>query len=88
MNKESSIAVLVMTYNEEENLPFLLENVKDWTDEIIILDSFSNDKTIEIAKKYNCKIFYRKFDDFSKQRKFLLNNIPIESSWLIVLDAD
>lgn len=82
------ITALLLTFNEEKNLLFALENIKDWADEIVILDSYSTDKTVEIAEKYKAKIHYRKFDNFSAQRKFALNNLPIKNDWIFVLDAD
>jgi glycosyltransferase involved in cell wall biosynthesis len=83
-----NITVLILTYNEEKNIKFALENVKDWANEVVILDSYSTDKTIEIAEGYNAKIYYRKFDNFSAQRKYALNKLEISNEWVFVLDAD
>ena len=85
---KKKLCVLILTYNEEKNLPYVLDNVKDWADEVVILDSYSTDKTVEIAKKYGAKVFYRKFDNFSAQRKYALDELPIEGDWIFVLDAD
>ena len=82
------ITVLILTYNEEKNLRYALENVKDWVNEVVILDSYSTDKTIEIAENYAAKIHYRKFDNFSAQRKHALNELPISNDWVFVLDSD
>jgi glycosyltransferase involved in cell wall biosynthesis len=51
------ISVLINTFNEEKNIRKCLETVK-WADEIIIVDMYSDDKTVEIAKEYTDKIFY------------------------------
>jgi glycosyltransferase involved in cell wall biosynthesis len=84
----NNITVIILTYNEELNLFYALENIKDFANEIVILDSYSSDNTIEIAKKYNANIFYRKFDNYSSQRKYSLNELPISNEWVFVLDAD
>lgn len=84
----NDIAVVILTYNEIENINYAIKNIKEWANEIIIVDSGSTDGTVEYVKEEGCKVFYRKFDDFSSQRKFALNNIEIESSWLFILDAD
>jgi len=86
--RNNKIAVLILTYNEQINLPYALENVNDWADEIIILDSYSIDDTVKIAESYDAKVYFRKFDNFSAQRKYALNELPIKSDWIFVLDAD
>lgn len=78
----------MLTYNEIENIPFAIDNVKKWASEIVILDSNSTDGTAEFCKEQGCKVFLRKFDNFSNQRKHALNELPIESEWVFVLDAD
>jgi len=82
------ISFLILTYNEELNIRHTLENIKEVADEILILDSYSNDNTISIVKKYGAKVYYRKFDNFSAQRKFAFSNIPITYDWIFVIDAD
>jgi glycosyltransferase involved in cell wall biosynthesis len=84
----NNISVIILTYNEELNLHFALESVKDFASEIIILDSYSTDKTIEIAENHKAKVFFRKFDNYSSQRKYSLNKLPISNDWIFILDAD
>ena len=85
---KSSVAVVILTFNEQENIAQALESVVGWAAEIIVLDSFSTDRTVEIAQTYNCQIHQHPFENYSKQRNFALKNIPIESEWLLFLDAD
>ncbi len=80
-----TIGVLVITYNEEEMLNACLESV-NWADEIVVIDSKSEDRTREIAGAYTEKIYQREFDDFSSQRNFGLDKL--DSDWILVLDAD
>ena len=65
-----------------------INNVKNWADEIVILDSYSTDETVKIAKKNGAKVFFRKFDNFSNQRKYAFRELPINGEWIFVLDAD
>ena len=57
-----------------------------FADEIIIIDSFSTDKTLEIAAQFDVKIIKRKFDDFSSQKNFAIEQA--RHSWIYILDAD
>ena len=81
------LAVLVLTKNEENNIKACIENAHQCTDEVIIIDSGSTDKTIEIAKKAGAKVCYREWDnDFAAQRNFALKHT--EAEWVFYLDAD
>lgn len=82
-----SISVLILTYNEEVNIAQAIDNVVNWADEIIVLDSFSQDNTVAIAKEKGAKIYTNKFENYSKQRNHALQ-LPIESDWIFFLDAD
>ncbi len=81
----SSISVLIITYNEEENIEECLKGLT-WADEIIVIDSYSKDNTLNIAKQYTDLVFQRKFDDFSSQRNYGLEKA--KSEWILVVDAD
>jgi len=56
------ISCLILTLNEEMNLPRCLESVK-WSDDIVVFDSFSSDRTIDIAKAYGARVIQRRFDN-------------------------
>lgn len=83
------LTAIVLTKNEEKNIYDCLESVL-WCDEIIIVDDFSEDRTLEVAKSINeekIKIFQHKLEgDFSSQRNFGLDKA--ESEWVLFLDAD
>lgn len=87
-SRTGRLAVVILTYNEEENLPQALESVAGWCDELFVLDSFSSDQTIEIANRYGCHVEQHRFEDYSKQRNFALDQLPITSEWIMFLDAD
>jgi glycosyltransferase involved in cell wall biosynthesis len=84
----STVAVVILTLDEEKNLPQALDSVVAWANEVFVLDSFSTDRTVEIAKEYGCKIFQNHFEDYSKQRNHAISNLPIKSEWIFFLDAD
>lgn len=79
------ISAIVICKNEEKNIDDCLKSIQ-WCDEIIIVDSGSTDKTLEIAKKYTDKVFINEWQGFSKQRKFALTKVS--NDYVLVLDAD
>ena len=79
------ITAIIPTLNEEIHIKDAIKSVH-FADEIIVIDSFSTDKTLEIAEKMNVKIIKRKFDDFSSQKNFAINQAKNE--WIYILDAD
>jgi glycosyltransferase involved in cell wall biosynthesis len=80
-------SVLILTRNEEQNLPDCLASVK-WCDDIVVLDSRSTDQTTAVAKRAGARVFERLFDDFAAQRNFALDKIPFRHPWIFHLDAD
>lgn len=79
------ISALAITYNEEVNIESYIKSLS-FADEIIIVDSFSTDKTAELAKKYNIKFIQRKFDNFSNQKNFTINQAKY--NWVTFFDLD
>lgn len=82
-----SFSTLILTFNEEVNLPACLDSVAG-CDDIVVLDSFSTDRTVEIARERGCRVYQRKFDDFGSQRNHAIDHIPFRHPWLFQLDAD
>ncbi len=80
------ISAVVITYNEEKRLDDALKSVEGIVSEIIVVDSFSSDDTVEIAKKYTDKVFERKWKNFSDQKNFA--NSKASCPWIFSLDAD
>jgi glycosyltransferase involved in cell wall biosynthesis len=83
-----TLAVVVLTYNEELNLPHALASVAGWADEVFVLDSISTDRTQAIAREARCTVAERHFDDYARQRNYALDHLPIRSEWILFLDAD
>jgi glycosyltransferase involved in cell wall biosynthesis len=82
-----SISVLILTFNEEKNLPSCLESLS-WSDDIVVLDSYSTDRTSEIARQANARVYQRTFDCERNQRAYGLNEIEFKHSWVYISDAD
>lgn len=79
------VSVCVITYNEEGNLRDCLESVT-WADEIVVVDSRSRDRTVEIARKYTDKVIQRDFPGHVEQKNFCVGQASNE--WVFCLDAD
>ena len=84
--KSIKLSVVIITLNEEKDLPRCLESVSGLADEIVVVDSGSTDKTVEIARSYNAKVYVRKFDNYANQKNFASN--MTQGEWLLALDAD
>ena len=82
-----SVSTLIMTWNEEANLPSCLASLK-WCDDIVLLDSFSTDQTVEIAKAAGARVYQRAWDSESCQRMHGLRQIPFKHEWVYMPDAD
>jgi glycosyltransferase involved in cell wall biosynthesis len=88
MTAKLPISVVVLTYNEEKNIEDCLRSVHGWVEDIFVVDSYSTDKTLEIGRKYTEKIYQNPFEDYSKQRNWALENLPITTEWILNVDAD
>jgi len=87
MNKVP-ICVIILTHNEEANLPYALDSVVGWAQQVFVVDSYSTDKTVEIAREYNARVFQNKWVDYATQRQWALTSLPIEVEWILFMDAD
>jgi glycosyltransferase involved in cell wall biosynthesis len=81
------ISVLILTKNEEQDLPGCLESVR-WSDDVHVFDSYSTDETLEIAKAAGAHVTQRQFDNWSAHQNWGLANIPFRHPWVFYLDAD
>ena len=81
------ISVLILTKNEESDLPGCLESVS-WSDDVFVFDSFSTDRTIQIAKDAGASVVQRQFDNWAAHQNWAMVNIPFKYRWVFYLDAD
>ena len=82
------ITPLILTYNEAPNIGRMLERLC-WAGEIVIIDSFSTDETLDIISNFpQARVLQRRFDTHEKQWNFALKESGISSEWILALDAD
>ncbi|MDP4280710.1 MAG: glycosyltransferase family 2 protein [Bacteroidota bacterium] len=81
-----TVSVFIITKNEEENILRCLESVKPIADEIVVVDDFSTDRTLEICKQEGCRVFEHKFTGYAAQKQFALEQTTCD--WVLSLDAD
>ena len=81
----TKITAIIPTLNEEIHIEEAIQSV-GFADEIIVIDSYSTDNTVALAEKHNVKIIKRKFDDFSSQKNFAIEQA--KNPWIYILDAD
>ena len=85
-NNKIRLSVAIITFNEERKLAGTLRAVQDFADEIIIVDSFSEDGTVSIAQSFGAKVIQKKWEGFSIQKTFLLEHC--HGDWVLLIDAD
>jgi glycosyltransferase involved in cell wall biosynthesis len=81
------VSVLVPTLNEELNLPECLASVA-WADEVFVLDSYSTDRTVEIARAHGVHVVAHVFESYSRQKNWALDTLPFRNEWVLIVDAD
>ncbi len=82
-----SISILVLTHNEEINLPGCLASVR-WSDDVVVFDSFSTDCTPEIARDAGARVIQHAFVNYGSQREAARMLVPYKHPWVLALDAD
>lgn len=83
------ISVIILTYNEEIHIRRCIENAKIIAKQIFIVDSYSTDNTVNIAKEMGAVVYQNKWENnHAKQFNWGLNNLPIKTKWVLRLDAD
>lgn len=82
------LTVVVLTYNEEANLPACLESLRGLGAPIFVVDSGSSDRTKEIARQSGARVVEHPFDTHAAQWRWALDELPIATSWVLALDAD
>lgn len=86
--KGLKLSAVILTFNEELHLERALESISAFAKEIFVIDSFSSDRTIEIARAHGAIVLQNKFINQAKQFQWALDNAPISGDWILRLDAD
>ena len=82
------ISVIILTYNEERHIRRALENARLFAKEIFVVDSFSTDRTVEIAREKDARVYQHEFVTHSAQLRWALEHLPIQTQWVCKQDAD
>lgn len=80
------ISVFIIAKNEADRIPLTIRSVRDWVDEVIVVDSGSNDDTVKIAEENGAKILYNEWKGYGPQKIFGQN--ACRNDWILNLDAD
>ncbi len=83
-----NLTVLILTLNEEANLPYALASVTGWANAVFVLDSGSTDGTVNVASEAGARVFEHAFENYASQRNYALTNLPVGTEWVMFLDAD
>ncbi|MDY6783565.1 MAG: glycosyltransferase family 2 protein [Cyanobacteriota bacterium] len=81
-------SVYILTYNEEVEIAGCIESVVSLCDDIVVVDSYSSDRTVEIVKDYNVRLVQHLFESHGRQRTWMLQEVPTQHEWVYLLEAD
>jgi len=82
------VSVIILTFNEEKHIERCISSLKSFAKEIFIVDSYSTDRTVEIAKSLGVTVYQNKWENYAKQFQWGLDNCPINTEWVMRMDAD
>lgn len=88
LGANSRLSVVILTYNSEASLGRTLKSVVPLTDDIHVVDSFSTDRTLEICAAFSATIHQRPFLNYSDQRNWAIDSLPLKHDWQLHVDAD
>ncbi|MBI4634954.1 MAG: glycosyltransferase family 2 protein [Candidatus Rokubacteria bacterium] len=86
--QRTPVTVIILSYNEEINLPHALRSVLGWADQVFVVDSYSIDGTVEIARSLGATVVQHAWENWAAQRNWALATLPIRHDWVLFLDAD
>jgi glycosyltransferase involved in cell wall biosynthesis len=82
-----SVSILILTKDEERNIRACIETLR-WSDDIVLLDSHSSDRTVEIARQLGARVYLRAFDTWNNHSNWALKHIDFAHEWVYYSDAD
>ncbi|MEX0853084.1 MAG: glycosyltransferase family 2 protein [Bauldia sp.] len=82
------ISVIVLTFNDEAQIGRCLESIKHLSDDVIVVDSFSDDRTLDICRGLGARVFQNPFANQAIQFNWALDNVPVRNEWILRLDSD
>jgi len=84
----SRVTPVILTFNEERNLPACLESLAGLADRVFVVDSGSTDRTVSIATEFGAEVFTHSFENHVRQWQWALASLPIHTPWVLAIDAD
>ncbi len=84
----TDLAVLILTFNEEQHIERCINSVRAISKNIFIVDSYSTDNTVQLAEKLGAKVYLNIWKNYSVQYQWGLDNCPIDTEWVLRMDAD
>lgn len=88
MQAKAPITFIFTTKDEEMNLPYSLASVKEWAEQVFVVDSGSTDRTCQIAEEGGATVVFQKWLGYAGQKNWALDNLPITGRWVFILDGD
>ncbi len=85
-SNDMKISAVIITFNEEDRLPDALASLREVADEVVVVDSYSTDRTMEIAREAGARVMQNRFEDYGRQKNFAMAQAG--SEWILNLDAD
>ena len=82
------VSVIILTYNEEKHMARCLESLRSFTGQVFIVDSFSTDRTVDIARSMGAVVVQNPWVNYATQFNFGIANTPFQTTWLMRMDAD
>jgi glycosyltransferase involved in cell wall biosynthesis len=86
--RQPVLSVVILTHDEEQNLPACLASIRTLDAEIFVVDSGSTDRTLAIACEAGCQVVEHPFENYARQRNWAFDHLPIATPWTLCLDAD
>jgi glycosyltransferase involved in cell wall biosynthesis len=83
-----SVSAVILTLNEERNIVQCIRTLKEWCQDVVVFDSFSDDRTVELAREEGARVYQRKFDNYASQRNAALREVEYPNQWVLMVDAD
>ncbi|MFQ2430513.1 glycosyltransferase family 2 protein [Aeromonas caviae] len=84
----NNLSVLILTFNEEKHIARCIESLSTFAKNVFVVDSYSTDKTVEIARSKGAHVYQNKWVNYANQFQWGLDNCPIETEWVMRMDAD
>ena len=84
----ANVSAFILTFNDAANIRQCLESLRGWTDDIIIVDSYSTDLTLDICQEFGCRIAQNKFVNQAVQSNWALETVNFKHDWIMRLDSD